>query len=94
MSTALPLTPLEPNTNLEQPRKRRSGGKSFDEVWNGTYFMSNIQNELTYYGKELMDSELCEAVNVSSIGNIISLNEDEEDNIIDLDEDLSERTTF
>jgi hypothetical protein len=40
--------------------------------------MINIQNELIYYGKELMESELRKAVNISSIGNIISFNEEEE----------------
>ncbi|RIA82704.1 hypothetical protein C1645_834962 [Glomus cerebriforme] len=33
MSTVLPFIPLETNADLAQPRKRRRGGKSFDEVW-------------------------------------------------------------
>ncbi|GBB99039.1 hypothetical protein RclHR1_00340030 [Rhizophagus clarus] len=35
-------------------------------------------SELNYYGKELMDSELRKAVNISSIGNIMTLNEEVE----------------
>ncbi len=42
-----------------------------------SYYMTNIRNELIYYNKELMNSELCEAVNISSVGNIESLNEEE-----------------
>ena len=43
-----------------------------------SYYMTNIRKELVYYGKELKESELREAVNISAIDNIISLNEEEE----------------
>ena len=42
--------------------------------------MINIRNELVYYGKELKESELREAVNISAIGNIISLNKEDNNN--------------
>ena len=45
-----------------------------------SYYMTNIRNELVYYGKELKESELHEAVNISAIGNIISLNEEDNNN--------------
>ena len=57
--------------------------------------MTNIRNELTYYNKELMDSELREAVNISSVGNIESLNEEDNDNVLlNGNEDILAYTTL
>jgi hypothetical protein len=44
-----------------------------------SYYLTSIQNELTYYGKELNSKDLREIANDSAVGEIITLNS--EDNI-------------
>ena len=47
-----------------------------------SYYLTSIKNELLYYGKDLNSAELREIANISAVGNIISLN-NENDDVID-----------
>ena len=47
-----------------------------------SYYLTSIKNELLYYGKDLNSVELREIANISAVGNIISLN-NEDDDVID-----------
>ncbi|PKB96872.1 hypothetical protein RhiirA5_385041 [Rhizophagus irregularis] len=47
-----------------------------------SYHLASIKNELSYYGKDLSSAELREIANISTVSNIISLN-DEDDDITD-----------
>jgi L-cysteine desulfidase len=44
-----------------------------------SYHLASIKNELLYYGKDLSSGELREIVNISAVGNIISLNDEDDD---------------
>jgi hypothetical protein len=41
-----------------------------------SYYMNNIQKELNYVGKNLIESELKESINITSISNIIGLKDE------------------
>src|ERR1700743_1855759 len=59
-----------------------------------SYYFASIKNGLSYYGKELTNAELREIANISAVGEIIDLdNEDDLDDIInDLPLEESEET--
>src|SRR6266542_1871980 len=38
-----------------------------------SYYMNNIQKELSYIGKDFVESELKESINIASVSSIISL---------------------
>ncbi|CAG8679260.1 13455_t:CDS:1, partial [Ambispora gerdemannii] len=42
-----------------------------------SYYMTNIQHELSFFGKELTEADLQDACNVASIGNIMNYEEDQ-----------------
>jgi hypothetical protein len=44
-----------------------------------SYYMTSIKNELSYYGKDLNNAELREIANISAVGDIISLNDEDDD---------------
>ena len=48
-----------------------------------SYYLASIKNGLSHYGKDLNSTELKEIANISAVGEIIDLGEDD-----DLDDDL------
>lgn len=53
-----------------------------------SYYLTSIKNELSYYGKELSVEELREVASISTVGEIISLdNEDDTDSLLLEEED-------
>ncbi|GET00860.1 ribonuclease H-like domain-containing protein [Rhizophagus clarus] len=48
-----------------------------------SYYMNNFQRELSYVSKNLTESELRESINISSVSNIISLDDDDDIGNID-----------
>ncbi|CAG8755942.1 ribonuclease H-like domain-containing protein [Rhizophagus irregularis DAOM 181602=DAOM 197198] len=54
-----------------------------------SYYMNNIQKELSYMSKDLTESELRESTNIASVNSIISLEEDDDTVNIDGDNNLN-----
>ncbi|POG72416.1 ribonuclease H-like domain-containing protein [Rhizophagus irregularis DAOM 181602=DAOM 197198] len=65
-----------------------------------SYYLASIKNELSYYGKHLDEAELREVANTSAVGEIIALDDNDNDtNYLLLEEDqeregTQERTTL
>uniref|UniRef100_U9TEL1 HAT C-terminal dimerisation domain-containing protein n=1 Tax=Rhizophagus irregularis (strain DAOM 181602 / DAOM 197198 / MUCL 43194) TaxID=747089 RepID=U9TEL1_RHIID len=55
-----------------------------------SYYMNNIQKELSYMSKDLTESELRESTNIASVNSIISLEEDDDTVNIDGDNNLNQ----
>ena len=44
-----------------------------------SYYLASIKNELAYYGKDLSSAELREIANTSAVGDVISLDDENDD---------------
>ncbi|CAB4402187.1 unnamed protein product [Rhizophagus irregularis] len=53
------------------------------KIW--SYYMNNIQKELSYMNQDLTESELRESTNIASVNSIISI--EENDDTVNFDED-------
>ena len=59
-----------------------------------SYYLTNIKNELSFYRKELDETELREVVNISAVGEIMALDEDTQDEYDDIDDLILEEQSI
>ncbi|GES95126.1 ribonuclease H-like domain-containing protein [Rhizophagus clarus] len=75
----LPYSP-----GLESPKRINLTLKKLEAIAKiRSYYMNNFQRELSYVSKNLTESELRESINISSVSNIISLDDDDDIGNID-----------
>ena len=68
-------------------RRTRLGVKKFESMAKiCSYYLTNIKSELSFYRKELNETELREVVNISAVGEIMALDEDIQDENDDIDD--------
>ncbi|CAG8438362.1 16762_t:CDS:2 [Funneliformis mosseae] len=73
-------------------RRTRLGVKKLESMAKiRSYYLTNIKNELSFYGKELNEAELREVVNISTVGEVMILDEDKQDEYDDADDLILEK---
>ena len=76
-------------------RRTRLGVKKLESMAKiRSYYLTNIKNELSFYGKELDETELREVVNISAVGEIMALDEDTQDEYDDIDDLILEEQSI
>ncbi len=59
-----------------------------------SYYLINIKNKLSFYEKELNETELREVVNISAVSKIMVLDEDTQDEYDDIDDLILEEQSI